>query len=98
MTTYFFIQVLKRTDFGTDFLKSLSGGPAEGNGREELADVEDLIPDDSEVDLIVGQIWSIFLDRKSPMEPLAPLLRIQTEQQTLNLSRRRQHSTKHSSM
>ena len=56
MTTYFFIQVLKRTDFGTDFLKSLSGGPAEGNGREELADVEDLIPDDSEVDLIVGQI------------------------------------------
>ena len=44
------MQVLGRMEFAKDyFTKGLSESPAEGSGREELADVEDLISDKSEV-------------------------------------------------
>ena len=44
------MQVLGRMEFPKDyFSKGLSESPAEGIGREELADVEDLISDKSEV-------------------------------------------------
>ena len=44
------MQVLGRIGFAKDyFSKGLSESPAEGSGREELADVEDLISDKSEV-------------------------------------------------
>lgn len=39
------MQVQKRMEFPKDyFSKGLSESPAEGSGREELADVDDLLP------------------------------------------------------